>query len=273
MICINHSLDCLALSSYSFVPADASTEIAITMGCLTCFKTVCCLQGSLFRLQEVRVLGKPGVSQLLELAGQATICYVVKDEASDDAKHIASAPLLQLEGLGTSDEALVASCKAGTATEVDFDRRGLAGMGASSEATLQPGSEREIALRLVGMCHYMLAANGYPGSARACEHSALAESSSCGSEQHYNEPCSLTGSDEELSSSQASGEHSKGSVKHTGPTACRGQLCMPISAGSGEPCNWLRQTHARMAEQYCLQRILLLARVAADLECQALLVS
>ena len=243
------------------------------MGCLLCFRTVCCWQGSLFRLQEVRVLGESGTSQLLELAGQATICYVVKNERVDDAKHGASAPLLQLEGLGTSDEALVASCKAGPATEVAFNSRGLAGMGASSEATLQPGSEREIALRLVGMCRDMLAANGYPGSAHACEPSAPAETSSSGSEQHCNTLCSLKGADEGLSSSQASGKHSKGSVKHTGLTACRGQLCMPTSAGPGEPCKWLRETHARMAEQYCLQRKLLLARVAADLECQALLVS
>ena len=236
-------------------------------------KNVCCLQGSLFRLQEVRVLGESASSQLLELAGQATICYVVKDEASDTAQHIASAPVLQLGVLGTSDDASVASCKAGAAAEADFDRRWLAGMGASSGVTLQPESERETALRLAGMCRDMLAANGNAKEARACKPSALAESSSCGSKQHCNAPCSFTGADKGLSSGQASGEYTKGSVKHTGSTACRGQLCMPSSAGSEDPCKWLRETHARMAEQYCLQRNLLLARVAADLECQALLVS
>ncbi|CAK0779847.1 hypothetical protein CVIRNUC_004869 [Coccomyxa viridis] len=109
-------------------------------------------RGSLFRLQEVRVLGKPGVSQLLELAGQATICYVVKDEASDNAKHIASAPLLQLEGRGISDDASDTSIAAKAGAAADFKRRGLAGTGASSGATLQPEAERGIARRLAGMC-------------------------------------------------------------------------------------------------------------------------
>ena len=243
------------------------------LGCLLCFRAVCYLQGSLFRLQEVRVLGKPGASQLLELTGQATICYVVKDEASDNGKHIASAPLMQLEGLGTSNDALAASiaAKAGAAAEVAFDRRELAGMGASLGATLQPEAEREIALRLAGMCHEMLAASGCPGSACACNPSALTGSPSSGSEQQHDAPCSSAGADDGLSSHQATaGEHSSGSVDYFRLPSGRRQLHMPTSARTAAPGSWLEETHAKMTEQYRLQRTLLLARVAADLECQAL---
>ena len=244
------------------------------MDCLLCFKTVCCLQGRLFRLQRVSVLGKPGVSQLLELAGQATICYVVEDEAFENAKHIASAPLLQLEGLGTSDEASAAStaAKAGGAAGLDLDRRGPAGMCASSGATLQPEDEREMALRLAGMCREMLAASGCPGSACACNPSALTGSSSSASEQQHDAPCSSAGAEDGLSSHQATaGEHTSGSMDYYRLPSGRRQLHMPTPAGIAAPGSWLKETHARMAEQYCLQRALLLARVAANLECQAFL--
>ena len=241
------------------------------IGCLICFRTVCCLQGSLFRLQEVRVLGKPGVSQLLELAGQATICYVVKDEASDNAKHIASAPLLQLEGRGISDDASDTSIAAKAGAAADFKRRGLAGTGASSGATLQPEAERGIARRLAGMCREVLAASGCPGSACAFNPSALTGSSSSGSEQHHDAPCSSAGAEDGLSSHQATaGEHNSGSIDYSRLPSGRRQLHMPASAGTAAPGSWLKETHAKMAEQYCLQRALLLARVAANLECQAL---
>ncbi len=55
------------------------------------------LQGSLFQLREVKVLGAPGAHPLLELAGQATICYIVQDEANVGADNWHEAPRLSLE--------------------------------------------------------------------------------------------------------------------------------------------------------------------------------
>ena len=221
------------------------------------------------------MLGEPGASQLLELARQATVCYVVQDEALDDAKHGATAPLLQLEGLeiGNKSSAASASAKAGGAAEMDLDGSSLAGGVASLGARLQPEAERAIALRLAGMCRDMLAANECVRSACACKPSALTESSSSGSAQHHDAPCSLTGAKDGASSSQALGEQSRGSLENTGVTAGRRQLHIPTPAGTAVPGTWLKDAHARMAEQYCVQRSLLLARVAADLECQALMAS
>ena len=62
----------------------------------------CHLQGSLFRLQEIRVLGRPGANCLLELAGQATICYVVQDEAVNSAGSMSEAPVLYLDDCGAA---------------------------------------------------------------------------------------------------------------------------------------------------------------------------
>ena len=221
-------------------------------------------------------MGKPGASQLLELAGQATICYVVQDEAYDNAKHIATAPLLQLEGMEASDELSTASltAKAGAAAEVDIGGFGLAGWGVSSGELLQPEAEQALALRLAGMCRDILAASICAGrSGCACKPSLLMKSSSSGSEQNHDAPCGSKGTEDGWSSSQGFGEHSRESVKNDELTADRRQLYMLNSAGTAAPSTWLKETHARMAEQYCLQRTLLLARVAADLECQALLVS
>ena len=44
------------------------------------------------------------------------------------------------------------------------------------------------------------------------------------------------------------------------------------SAASVLQDSWRSRTHMQIAESYCMQRNLLLQRVAADLECQALLV-
>ena len=55
------------------------------------------MQGSLFQLREIKVLGAPGAHTLLEQAGQATICYVVQDEAIVGADNWHEAPRLSLE--------------------------------------------------------------------------------------------------------------------------------------------------------------------------------
>jgi hypothetical protein len=63
-----------------------------------------CLQGSLFRLREVKILGDPGAQPLLELAGRATICYVVQDEAFNGTESAAEAPALVLKSSAKSEE-------------------------------------------------------------------------------------------------------------------------------------------------------------------------
>ena len=60
------------------------------------------LQGNLFQLRDIKVLGRPGTHPLLELAGQATICYVVQDETAVGADNWHEAPRLSLENSDAS---------------------------------------------------------------------------------------------------------------------------------------------------------------------------
>ena len=55
------------------------------------------MQGNLFQLREVKVAGTLGAHSWLEPAGQATICYVVQDEAIHSAVNWNETPTLSLE--------------------------------------------------------------------------------------------------------------------------------------------------------------------------------
>ena len=55
------------------------------------------VQGSLFQLREIKVMGSPGSDPLLDLSGQATICYVVQDEVVTSNTKWGDVPKLSLQ--------------------------------------------------------------------------------------------------------------------------------------------------------------------------------
>lgn len=67
------------------------------------------MQGNLFQLREIKVVGSPGANPLLDLAGQATMCYVVQDEAVSNAGDWHEAPKLSLESSDVSQTSRAAS--------------------------------------------------------------------------------------------------------------------------------------------------------------------
>ena len=108
--------------------------------CLTLwFNTV---QGSLFQLREVKVVGSRGARPLLELAEQATICYIVQDEAFSGAENWHEAPKLSLESSGvfqTSRAASDGDMQVMTAIQKVYPWDSYSQPGASHSCITQPG--------------------------------------------------------------------------------------------------------------------------------------
>ncbi|CAL5221852.1 g4113 [Coccomyxa viridis] len=98
-------------------------------------------KGSLFQLREIKVLGAPGAHTLLEQAGQATICYVVQDEAIVGADNWHEAPRLSLEMSSASQTIKAALYEDRQLPQDEGDIPGIS-FGGSSAPTLPPDAER-----------------------------------------------------------------------------------------------------------------------------------
>ncbi len=192
------------------------------------------------------MLGQPGSDALLEVAGQATLLYVVRDEASLGGQ--------QQHGRGVTVRVQHPDSAAGQAAasisaehvEACEQQHGMHADSADDEpgtgAAMDPDTERDVCMRIVEACQAFLA--GAPTSA-AQDAILLAE---LGSACHVS-----------LHSSSDSGGGCEPGTAVMAQQAVHGQ--------------WQRLCHLRMALQYRLQRKLLLSRVAGDLAAQACMLS
>lgn len=217
------------------------------------------MQGRCFSLCEARVLAQPGADDLLKMEGQASLLYVVRDDASRsqqlrgrDAGNVsvrhhdgteeqlcaaaslkaAPEPEQQLQPATSSGESNVHEQRAGLPPE-DFCQ--------GPSAAMDPETERGLCMHILDACHAFLA--GAPTSAE--QDARLLQELETGSDQAH------------------SGSRS----------CCTEQHCM---ANEEQHClnkSWQARCHARMGLQYRLQRKLLLCRVAEDLAAQACMLS
>ena len=163
--------------------------------------------------------------------------------------------------------------------------------GGRSAPTLPPHAEHACVLRLSRLCHELLEALPSPrtphSAARPGSCMTIDATSSC-SVDNLGTACSpvVTGcvegaaasvftEAERACESATASEAVPHNVQAVGGrnlpahlVDCESQNSAPVWQES-----WRSRTHMQMAESYCIQRSLLLQRIAADLECQALLVS
>jgi hypothetical protein len=170
--------------------------------------------------------------------------------------------------------------------------------GGRSAPALQPEAERAAALRLAGLCHALCTRLAQePGAGPqsiSLERQCAADSTSAG----RGAPTAGYGgsSDGSCAASGLKTTHTAASSPVAKANGCSGasieaaciSMCVSDDCRSpAEPAReyelgdagvtwhakWQADTHRQMAEQYRLQRRLLLQRVAADLRCQAYLAS
>ena len=188
------------------------------------------------------------------------------------------------------------------------DEESLSGVspGGRSGTALNPDAEHACVLRLARLCRELLGAMPEPCTARTpvkpdscttasaksscvrCDHGRASSRNPVGV---MSDPCEER--ERCRPPSAGSAEGTKGSEATLGcnssamsePTSCTRQAlgvkALPEDlvsdasqvAASSSQDSWRRETHTEMAVGYCLQRKLLLQRVAADLECQTRLIS
>ena len=205
-------------------------------------------QGRCFCLCEARVLAQPGGDALLEMAGQASLLYVVRDEAGPRQRRcgwgaaaaVARQPDSAAERLSAAALHEEASPLAPAPSSCESGEQGC-GLAAEDDshcgpwAAMDPGTEEGVCMHIVHACHAFLA--GAPTS--AAEDAALLQALQAGHQaQPDDQSCSTAG-----------------------------------RAQARRNRRWQARCHARMALQYRLQRKLLLRSVAEDLAAQACMLS
>ena len=207
------------------------------------------LQGACFRVAEACVLVEPGAHPLLEMAGQASILYVVQDDASICHNRAGSAALVSVvqpaagRASASAQPGQTPACQgdaASSACETEPEEARLKS-GTPTNSHMDPDTERGIALHVAAMCAAFTA--GAPTSVP--EDSALLDA--------------LT--------AQATAAMQPSMQRSGGTHGLEGDQQQEWAA------RWRQKSHLRMALQYRLQRKLLLARVADDLMAHARMLS
>ena len=205
---------------------------------------VVCTQGGFLSLCEVRVLGQPGSDALLEMAGHATLLFVVRDEASfGGQRQDGRGVTIRVQHPGSAAyQACEAAASSRSAEHMEAGEQRSVHAGGADEpgaaSAMDPDTERGVCMHIVEACRAFLAG-------------------------------ALTSATQDARLLAELGDACHESLHRSNMEWELGSAAKPPSVHD----RWQRLCHQRMALQYRLQRKLLLSRVADDLAAQACMLS